>query len=284
MSRAHFETSTATHRKIVAAGNGATGLWFRLVLWCREQLTDGRVPREVLRMFATSDDEIACAIAAGLIDLRDDGEHWVHDYLHHNHTRKQVEKIRKERQKAGSFGGKQKAKTRAKQTPSNLLAGLLEHAPTPSIPDPQYPSIPVSQVREGEAPAVPAPGPSQTKPAKKPKAIASRLPDDWEPPGELVEKLRRELKVDPLPSVRRFRNHFASMADSNRNAKKTRWDLAFENWVEGDAHHGKLPRWVQPIPPPHPEAAPMPRDEAYAAVMAGLSLMADPFARAAGDK
>lgn len=83
----------------------------------------------------------------------------------------------------------------------------------------------------------PAVGTPTAKPKRQPKG--TRLPEDWQPSPELVEKLRRELRVDPFACLRRFRNYWLN---ATRNAVKPRWDLAFENWVARDAEDGKLPK------------------------------------------
>lgn len=178
MSRAHFEVAVAMHRKVLTAGNGATGLWFRLTCWCREHLTDGHVPRPVLKMFATDDAEIQRAIDAGLLDVRSDGEHWVHDYLDHNYTRRTVEKIRKDKRKAGAEGGKQSAKQRRSKVPSTLLDVRLHHAPTLRISGSQDLRISDPQIRTEEitppAASVVVPPESTTK-----KTSAHQVFDHW---------------------------------------------------------------------------------------------------------
>lgn len=108
---------------------------------------------------------------------------------------------------------------------------ITSHGVTPSL---AVPSLAVEEEHSrGEAPE--APQPEAAKKRRAPKG--TRLPEDWTPTTELVDRLRREHRVDPLQALRRFRNHWLN---ASRNAVKPRWDLAFENWVERDAADGKL--------------------------------------------
>lgn len=105
-------------------------------------------------------------------------------------------------------------------------------------------SIPVTLSRTTPSRAVPEEHSQSehSEPPAKPSAKrtkGTRLLEDWEPSPEQIAKLRHEFKVDPTPSVRRFKNYWLN---ATRNAVKPRWDLAFDNWVERDAADGKLPK------------------------------------------
>jgi len=117
--------------------------------------------------------------------------------------------------------------------------------PGPSLVTPSVPSVPPTPSVPGEKhshASAPPPSPSKSKPKREPRG--TRLPDDWQPPPELLDKLRRELRVEPIACLKRFRNYWVNAI---RNAVKPRWDLAFENWVERDAAEGKLPPWAPPV-------------------------------------
>lgn len=47
------DDSLAFHRKVVAAGNAAMGLWVRAGSWCSQQLTDGHIPTDVVTVLGT---------------------------------------------------------------------------------------------------------------------------------------------------------------------------------------------------------------------------------------
>src|SRR4051812_4306842 len=43
----------AFHRKVVAAGNAAMGLWVRAGSWCGQHLTDGFIPDHMIAVLGT---------------------------------------------------------------------------------------------------------------------------------------------------------------------------------------------------------------------------------------
>lgn len=49
------DDNLATHYKVITAGNEAMGLWVRAASWSAQQLTDGRIPLNIVNMFGTMD-------------------------------------------------------------------------------------------------------------------------------------------------------------------------------------------------------------------------------------
>ena len=259
MSRAHFETAVAMHRKVLLAGNGGAGLWFRLTCWCREQLTDGLVPRAVLKTFATDDEEIRRAVDAGLLDEESNGDVRIHDYLDHNHTRKTVEKIRKEKAKAGQKGARSKWAPRdgkldggaAGKRDGTLPSGSPEKGDGPRIPDPQDPRIPDPQdpreeiERGGAAPSAPTvttpevqveTKPRSRQPAKT-KPTETSLPEDWTPTPSFWAWVER--KRYARSDVDRCVEAMTFWARSN-GARKADWNATLQGWVSREASDGKV--------------------------------------------
>jgi hypothetical protein len=101
-----------SHPKILKAGNTAIGLWIRLGSWCAAHLTDGKVPKQVLELFAGSEHEVDALVDAGLLRLEADGGAVFHDFLDYQPSRKARKRLGKVRAEAGSKGG---SKTAAKQ-------------------------------------------------------------------------------------------------------------------------------------------------------------------------
>jgi hypothetical protein len=108
----------------------AMGLWLMCGVYCSKHLTDGFVPRKVVRFY--DGDRLAKLLeAAGLFEPAPGG--WLmHDYLHWNPSKDDVATIRAKRRAAGQAGGQASASARA-QADSN---------PVP-VPGP----IPVSEIR-----------------------------------------------------------------------------------------------------------------------------------------
>jgi hypothetical protein len=103
------------HRKIVAAGNAAVGLWARAGSWCARYLTDGFVPTDVARSLGTA------AQAKRLVEVKlweqCRGGYQFHDWQQCNPTATQVAELRVKRAAAGSQGGKARAQRRASVGP-----------------------------------------------------------------------------------------------------------------------------------------------------------------------
>lgn len=102
------------HPKVMALDEKllpAMGLWVLCGVYCSKHLTDGFVPRKVVRMYGG--ERLAKDLeAAGLFKPASGG--WVlHDYLDWNPSKEQVLKTRADRQAAGQAGGQARAKANA---------------------------------------------------------------------------------------------------------------------------------------------------------------------------
>ena len=93
MTWAKFCDTILDHPKCIEAGEDATSLFIRSVVWCCKHLTDGRIPRAAVRTItarADADDLAARLVAVGLWEDRD-GAWWVHDFLDYNPSRAEVD-------------------------------------------------------------------------------------------------------------------------------------------------------------------------------------------------
>ena len=111
------ESSVARHRKFVQAGPAASWLWLCGNAYCQEGLTDGFIPCEALEYLGVKQPRrlVPALVRAGLWDDVDGG--WrVHDYLDHNKTADEVQRIRSERRAAGARGGVASGEARSKRT------------------------------------------------------------------------------------------------------------------------------------------------------------------------
>jgi hypothetical protein len=104
------DDTLAFHAKVMAAGNGAIGLWTRAGAWSMQQLTDGFVPLHVARQLGSSR-EAKRLCDAGLWVEKDDG-YLFHEWDQRQPSRAQVqsdrqanaERIRKWREKRKKDG------------------------------------------------------------------------------------------------------------------------------------------------------------------------------------
>ena len=92
----------------------AEGLWARMLSFCADKLTDGRVRRNmILAMGAGAEEALAELLESGLVV--EDGEHLlIHDYLEHNMSRADWDKRKRQARTR-----KRKQRQRAAEKPSD---------------------------------------------------------------------------------------------------------------------------------------------------------------------
>lgn len=115
----------------------AMGLWVMCGVYASKHLTDGFVPRKVVRMY--DGDKMAKALEeAGLFKPAPGG--WlIHDYLDWNPSKEQVLAMRAARQAAGQAGGRASGQARAQANASSDAQAKSNPVPVPG-------PIPVSDV------------------------------------------------------------------------------------------------------------------------------------------
>lgn len=91
---AKIDVGFFSHPKARAAGKNGRELWLASICYCARQETDGRVPKDVLRILAAEAD-VPASTANRLLSVgawHDRGDHFeVHDYLEHNRSRESAE-------------------------------------------------------------------------------------------------------------------------------------------------------------------------------------------------
>ncbi len=103
MSWVKLDDKFWANEKVQKIGNEAAGAFARMLSYCGDQLTNGRVTAETARYIARPKviDQLA---EFGFIVAR--GEDWtIPDYLEFNPTRDEVVAMRKARSEAGRRGG-----------------------------------------------------------------------------------------------------------------------------------------------------------------------------------
>lgn len=79
----------AFHPKAGAAGNAALGLWVRAGSWCAQQLTDGDVPKDFLRVLGGKPKDAQALVDVGLWDVTEKGWRF-HDWSRFQPSKEQV--------------------------------------------------------------------------------------------------------------------------------------------------------------------------------------------------
>jgi hypothetical protein len=135
--------------KVLAAGNGAVGLYVRSLAHCAGHLTDGAISHAWAKSAGTSA-EIKKLVDVGMWVKTKDG-YSVPDFLEFNRSKKDYEELREERRKAGRAGGLRSGESRrgeatdeanAKQVASPVATRGLEANANPV-------TVPVPNTRNG---------------------------------------------------------------------------------------------------------------------------------------
>jgi hypothetical protein len=127
------------HPKVMALDEKllpAMGLWTLCGVYASKHLTDGFVPRKVVRMYGG--DRLAKELErVGLFKPAHGG--WtMHDYLDWNPSKEQVLEIRSKRQASGQAGGRASGQARAQANASPLAQANPNPVPVPGptpVPD-----------------------------------------------------------------------------------------------------------------------------------------------------
>lgn len=209
------------HPKLLAAGNGAVGLWLRCGAWSAQHLTDGTVPGQVAAMHGTAP-QIRKLLAVGLWHDRGhacprcaqpaaDG-YVIHDWADYQEpstavrARREADAARKRRQRDrdrervlsadDSQDYPQAEKPAIHRAVSGVIPGQRQvsrrdtrdtHTTPPLSENPPTPATTHQQEREQPRPAARAPRTARPRRTSAPAADAVLLPEDWQPSAHDVQ-------------------------------------------------------------------------------------------------
>jgi hypothetical protein len=124
------DDSLAFHRKVVAAGNAAMGLWVRAGSWCAQQLTDGFVPDHMIPILGTPA-QASRLVRVGLW-ITVPGGCQFHEW---NEKGRQptAQSVREEREKSAERQAKWRAARSANRQVSEPRNGMTDPFVTPSV-------------------------------------------------------------------------------------------------------------------------------------------------------
>lgn len=137
MTWVRSDDNEPNHPKIFRAGVAGYGFFQAAKCYCSRNLTDGFIPIGDISLilpsvtFAASVKLCIRLVECGLFEKEETG-YRVHDYLHYNPSKEQVQERRAERAESGRSGGVAKAIARAK-------AGARPELRTPACPVPSRP-------------------------------------------------------------------------------------------------------------------------------------------------
>jgi hypothetical protein len=232
MARANFphvrvHTKITTHPKLAALGLAEIGLWVLALAWCGEHETDGRIPRNVVRLLAArprSRVVVATLVEAGVWTEAEDG-YQIHDFAQWQEVRadkdarrdlwrsdKQERRGHVQRDSNGTFS--------AVQTDNTRTADGVRGVSTVRDPDPERDPDPPPPLR-----GVPPPVDSVVKPKRAKPGMACP------PSAATAAEIGRWLSLHGFPDPDGDRE-FAKFLDHHR-AKRTifaDWPAAWRNW------------------------------------------------------
>jgi hypothetical protein len=197
MTWAKFDDAFWSHPKVLRAGNEAVGAFVRMVCYCAQHLTDGRIDRATALSIAGREKVLAALVSVGLLDdLGSDGLA-VHGYLERNPSRSTVERDRaSNRDRQRRFAENSHAKRKASQVP-NAVSNASRNAVTNDAPVPSRP------VQEEETPT-PSAGTVESTPALTLDApeTGAVAPASARAGGVVVELFKHWQRVHGHPSAK----------------------------------------------------------------------------------
>lgn len=246
------------HPKVAAAGPLAGWLHVRALCYCSRHLTDGFVPRDILRTLwdwgFEGVSQVASGSSEGLAEkltsvgmwMKVDGGFQIHDYLEYNPSAADVRAKREaERKKKESARARKKELKLTKLSP-HVSPGDISIVP-PCVPalSPPCPSLPDPDPHLRLTPPLPTVG-DPLRPLevvacapKKPKvakSVATRIDPAWQPSKKTLDSLA-DLGVDLGQCVPEFVDFWLSA----RDGAKCDWDATFRNRVRQLVAAGKAP-------------------------------------------
>lgn len=213
MSWFRCDDALGNHPKVMSLDEKllpAMGLWVMCGVYSAKHLTDGFVPRKVVRMYGG--DRLAKDLEkAGLFRPAEGG--WVlHDYLDWNPSKEQVLKVRADRQAAGQAGGLASGQARAQANAS---------APPQAKPNP-----------------VPVPGPTPVSEVLR-NVLGNAADESWVEPAALYMERTGRTKLSQKERdwlddlhVRFSRNQLAVAIKAAPNPRESNFLKRVDEYLE----------------------------------------------------
>jgi cell wall-associated NlpC family hydrolase len=170
------------------------GAFVRMVCYCAQHLTDGRIDRATALSIAGRERVLATLTTVGLLDEIDDDSLEIHGYLERNPSRSSVERERaSNRDRQRRFAENSHAKRKAAQAP-NAVSNASRNAVTNDAPVPSRP------VQEEETPT-PLAEPTPALALEEPKTGAD-APASASAGGVVVELFKHWQRVHKHPTAK----------------------------------------------------------------------------------
>jgi hypothetical protein len=217
---AQFTLDFCDHEKIVPLSDAAFRCLVEATIWSRKRMTDGWLASrfavakwglEVLNELSTNDTDKPS------LEAREEG--WqIRDFAEHQDTKEEIEARRERNKLNGQKGCLAKGKRVGKRPASKSASQPLAETETET-----HNSTTANAVVE------------------RPRKRASRLPEGWYPPKDVITQMEAECPtVDFRVEHRKFIDYW--MAKSGKDATKNDWNATWRNWIRrASEHHARAP-------------------------------------------
>lgn len=229
------DDNLAFHRKVVAAGNSAMGLWVRAGSWCAQQLTDGFVPEHMIPMMGTPS-QAARLVRSGLW-VEAPGGFAFHEWSGPG-RQPSAKKVKENRQNSAERQAAWKQRNLGEpqvSPPSNGVSHSVSNGVSNTVSD-TAPTRP--DLKEKNTPPLRGAPPPASPPVPS-TARGTRIPDDFAVTAAMGQWARRETpNVNLQRETDNFRDYWT--AKSGKDATKRDWPATWRRWMR--KAHDDAPR------------------------------------------
>ncbi|WP_172121439.1 hypothetical protein [Actinomyces faecalis] len=240
MPWARLSVTFADNPKVAGLSDGAFRTLVEMILWARQELTDGVIPASIVHRRWNA--ECIAEIEHNhrerpSLTRNEDGDYVIRDFLEHQESRERVSKRKAQKTAAArQRWAKRKASENApakqdvqqdamqpalQDAEQNRCTSDAETETETDITIPHY-------VRDSGALSSARPH-AEDEPTSS-KARGSRLPEDWEPSPNLVEWTRANAPAAAsVTEVEKFRDYWQSQPGAR--GRKVSWDATWRNWA-----------------------------------------------------
>lgn len=211
------DDNLAFHRKVVAAGNAAMGLWVRAGSWSAQHLTDGYIPDHMVDLLGTPA-QVQRLIKSGLW-ARVDGGCQFHQW---NEKGRQPsgQSVREEREKSAERQARWRAGKSGNPQVDDDGHGVSNAGVTPSV----------TGLSHGPDPTRPDTSPNGDVVAPQKRRRATRIPDDFSVTADMVEWARNNVPdVSGKLETEKFIDYWR--AKPGASGVKADWVSTWRNWM-----------------------------------------------------
>lgn len=239
----------AFHRKVLQAGNAATGLWTRAGSWCAQQLTDGFVPDDIAVTLGT--EAQAKRLVSAKLWARVAGGYQFHEWSSDNRNPTRESVLAKRAREAEKKAAQRSARKNGEKNPTGQsyympAKGHLTdveqkdpfsegHEVNGHSPQGTPPGSPLgSPLGNPRLPSHPLPKEEKNPPrpsvAAPPRKRGTRIPDDFSVTADMVIWARENVpRVDGRTETENFIDYWT--AKPGKDGEKLDWIATWRRWM-----------------------------------------------------